>query len=383
MLRDLYKKITTHHMNIRAYSMVFALIAIWIVLWFLTDGTFMTPRNLSNLARQMAIVGIIACGMVLVIVSGNIDLSVGSLLGMLGGFASITQAYWSWPTPVTISITILLSIVIGTVHGLLIAYQKIPAFIVTLGGLMGYRGVLIGMTGGRSITPMNPDFLFLGQGYLSAQWGIVLAIISIALFTVFSIRVRRARIKFGFDIQSTKRMLLGIVLFAAVVGVFTTVLNRFRGIPVPVVLLIAVVLVLTFVSGKTRFGRRLYAIGGNIEAARYSGINIERTVATVFIINAVLSAIAGLVLTARLNSGTVAAGTMAELDVIAAAVIGGASLAGGIGTVPGAILGALIMASLDNGMSLLNTEAYWQYIVRGTILVLAVWFDVASNKQGK
>jgi len=151
MIRSTLKKLSTHQVNMRAYSMVLALFVIWLVLSFLTDGTFLSARNLSNLSRQMAIVGIIACGMVLVIVSGNIDLSVGSLLGMLGGFAAITQAYWSWSTPVTISATLLLAVLIGIMHGVLIAYQKIPAFIVTLSGLMAYRGVLIGMTGGRSI----------------------------------------------------------------------------------------------------------------------------------------------------------------------------------------------------------------------------------------
>ncbi len=361
--------------------MVLALVVIWFALSFLTDGTFLSARNLSNLSRQMAIVGIIACGMVLVIVSGNIDLSVGSLLGMLGGFAAITQAYWDWTTFVTISATLILALIIGIVHGYLVAYQKIPAFIVTLGGLMGYRGVLIGMTRGRSITPMRPGFLFLGQSYLPHIVGSMIAVVSVLLFVAFIVAQRRSRRKFRFALESPLVSIAKVVLFAVIVTGFTLVLNSYRGIPVPVVIMISVVLILAFISNKTKFGRRLYAIGGNIEAAQYSGIDIDRAVAIVFVINAILSAIAGLVLTARLNSGTVAAGTMAELDVIAAAVIGGASLAGGIGTVPGAILGALIMASLDNGMSLMNTEAYWQYIVRGTILVFAVWFDVVSNKK--
>ena len=381
MIRSIKKRLSAHQVNIRAYSMVFALFVIWMVLSLMTDGMFLSARNLSHLSRQMAIVGIIACGMVLVIVSGNIDLSVGSLLGMLGGFAAITQAYWSWSTPLTISATLLLAVLIGIMHGVLIAYQSIPAFIVTLSGLMAYRGVLIGMTGGRSITPMHPDFLFLGQGYLPNSWGIALAVLCIGVFALFTVRLQAARKKLGFEVESTRKTLVKILVFAVIVGVFTAVMNTFRGIPVPVILLLCVVLILTFVSHKTKFGRRLYAIGGNYEAAQYAGINIKKTIAIVFVINAVLSGIAGLVLTARLNSGTVAAGTMAELDVIAAAVIGGASLAGGIGSVPGAILGALIMASLNNGMSLLNTEAYWQYIVRGIILALAVWFDVTSNKK--
>ena len=277
--------------------------------------------------------------------------------------------------------SLLLAVVAGVVHAFLIAYQKVPAFIVTLGGLMAYRGVLIGMTKGRSITPMRPSFLFLGQSYLPTIVGFVIALVAIALFLLFVLNRRRSRRKLKLQAEPLAMSVVRVVVFAAVISGFTLVLNSYRGIPVPVVIMLSVVLVLTFVSNRTRFGRRLYAIGGNLEAAQYSGINIDRTIAVVFVINAVLSGIAGLVLTARLDSGTVGAGTMAELDVIAAAVIGGASLAGGIGTVPGAIIGALIMASLDNGMSLLNTEAYWQYIVRGIILVLAVWFDVKSSKK--
>jgi D-xylose transport system permease protein len=171
-----------------------------------------------------------------------------------------------------------------------------------------------------------------------------------------------------------------MILGTGILG-FTFIMNAYMGIPVPVIIMIVLVIIFTFLAKKTKLGRNIYAIGGNIEAARYSGINIRRTVLIVFVMNAMLSAVAGLVLTARLNAGTVAAGTMAELDAIAAAVIGGASLSGGIGIVPGALMGALIMASLDNGMSMMNMEVFWQYVIKGGILVMAVWIDVYNTKK--
>ena len=369
--------------NIRAYSMVIALILIWIVFSVLTDGKFLLTRNISNLVRQMAVVSILAIGMVLVIVSGNIDLSVGSLLGMLGGFAAITQVYWGWSTPLTILATVLLGVVVGCYQGYVISFLKVPAFIVTLGGYMAFRGILLGITGGRTISPMNKSFVFLGQAYFGKTAGIMLTIAAILIFSIMAINRRRTRIKYQFGVETIYSLIAKIALFSLAVIVFTVVMNSYKGIPVPVLIMLALLLLLTFIATKTGFGRSIYAIGGNIEAAKYSGLNIRKTLLFVFVVSGVLSSIAGLILTARLNAGTVAAGTMAELDAIAAAVIGGASLAGGIGTVPGAMLGALIMASLDNGMSMMNTEAFWQYIVKGGILVIAVWVDVYTNKRGE
>ncbi len=367
--------------NIRAYSMVIALLAIWAIFAILTHGTYLIPRNISNLARQMAVVCYLAMGMVLVIVSGNIDLSVGSLLGMLGGFAAITQVYWGWTTPPTIAVTLLLGAGIGLFEGLLIAYLRIPAFIVTLGGLMAYRGILLGLTGGRTISPMISDFKVIGQAYMTKEIGLILTAVVIALFAVLQFSKRRSRRLFQLHVESMLQTILRILPFGIGVLGFTLIMNAYLGIPIPVIIMVGLLVIFTFVSNRTTFGRNIYAIGGNLEAAKYSGVNIRLTVLFVFMISALLSSVAGLVLTARLDAGTIAAGTGMELDAIAAAVIGGASLAGGIGTVPGAILGALIMASLDNGMSMLNTEAFWQYIVKGAMLVFAVWIDVYTNKK--
>jgi D-xylose transport system permease protein len=302
---------------------------------------------------------------------------------MLGGFAAITQVYWGLSTPVTIVSTILLGIVVGCYQGYVISFLKVPAFIVTLGGYMAFRGILLGITGGRTISPMHSNFLFIGQAYLGKTMGIIIAIAAIIIFSIMAINKRRTRIKYQFGVEPFYYLIAKIILFSVAIIGFTLVMNSYRGIPVPVLIMIGLLLLLTFIATKTKFGRNIYAIGGNIEAARYSGLNIRKTLLLVFVVSGILSSIAGLILTARLNAGTVAAGTMAELDAIAAAVIGGASLAGGIGTVPGAILGALIMASLDNGMSMMNTEAFWQYIVKGVILVIAVWVDVYTNKKGE
>ncbi len=369
--------------DIRAYSMVIALVAIWIAFAITTHGKYLIPRNISNLARQMAVVCYLATGMVLVIVSGNIDLSVGSLLGMLGGFAALTQVYWGWQTGPTILVTLLLGVLTGLFQGFIIAYLKVPAFIVTLGGYMAFRGIMIGLTGGRTISPMLNSFKVIGQAYLGKNVGIALAAVSITAFIAYQAYRRKVRKGYSFELEPLLQTLSKTALFAAGIAGFTWVMNAYMGIPVPVIIMIVLLLVLTFIATRTKLGRNIYAIGGNIEAARYSGINIRKTILIVFVMSAVLSAVAGLVLTARLNAGTVAAGSMAELDAIASAVIGGASLSGGIGSVPGALLGALIMASLDNGMSMMNTEEFWQYIIKGWILVLAVWLDVYTTRKGE
>lgn len=374
---SLFKRI-----NIRAYSMVIGLVMIWIAFAIMTGGKYLIPRNISNLSRQMAVVCYLATGMVLVIVSGNIDLSVGSLLGMLGGFAAYTQVYLGWRTGPTIIATLLLGVVTGLYQGFVISYLKVPAFIVTLGGFMAFRGILIGITGGRTISPMTNSFKVIGQSYLPKNVGIILAVAAIAIFTLLQFNRRRARRSFDFTVEPLLHAVTKIIIFSATIIGFTSIMNAYMGIPVPVVIMIVLILIFTFIANKTKLGRNIYAIGGNLEAAKYSGINIRKTILVVFVLSAMLSAVAGLVLTARLNAGTVAAGNMAELDAIAAAVIGGASLSGGIGTVPGALLGALIMASLDNGMSMMNMEVFWQYVIKGGILVIAVWIDVYSTKKG-
>jgi D-xylose transport system permease protein len=351
----------------RALTMVGALLVIWVVFSVLTEGTFVTPRNLSLLARQMSVTAILAIGMVLVIVAGQIDLSVGALTGLLGAAAAIVFIDHDWPLALAFVLALLLGAFLGFVQGNLVAHLNIPPFIVTLGGMLVFQGTLLGVTGGVSRSPTRP-FLYVGQAYLPAVlgWAGAGVVIAWALW-----KATRAS---GLE----RFRWLGLALLAP--GV-VAVLNGYEGVPLPVLLVILLAAFFSVVGSHTPFGRHLYAIGGNREAAFYSGIPIKRRIVGVFTLMGALCGVAGIVLTARVGSATSDAGRMMELDAIAAAVIGGTSLLGGQGTVWGALLGALVMASLDNGMSLMNTEAFWQPILKGGILVAAVAADMAGRKK--
>jgi D-xylose transport system permease protein len=349
----------------RSLIMVGALVVIWIVFSATTEGTFLRPRNLSLLARQTSVTAILAVGMVLVIVAGQIDLSVGALAGFMGGLAAIAYMNRQWPLGLAFLAVLIGGSILGAAQGSLVAWLKIPPFIVTLGGMLLFQGALLGITGGVTISPARP-FLYVGQAYVPIWLGWLVA-------GVMATGLVAAGLRGGARPWSR-------VGFAVLALAFTAVLSAYEGIPVPVLLLLGLAAFFSGVSHHTRFGRHLYAIGGNREAAFYSGISIERHIVGVFTLMGALAAVAGVVLTARVGAATSDAGRMMELDAIAAAVIGGTSLLGGQGTVWGALLGALVMASLDNGMSLMNTEAFWQPIIKGAILVAAVAVDMAGRR---
>ncbi|MFB5193524.1 sugar ABC transporter permease [Neobacillus sp. KR4-4] len=367
--------------DIRAYTMLIGLVVIMIMFAFFTDGVFLSARNLSNLAMQMSVVSLLGTGAVLVIVTGNIDLSVGSLVGLSGGLAAVFMAWEGWGTLPTIAVVLVFGVIIGIIHGFATVYLNIPAFIVTLGGMMIYRGILLGITKGVTIAPMNNSYQILGQAYINNNVGLFVALIAIVTIVVLSVRKRQSRVKYNLRLEPMPLFTWKLILIAGLISVFVILMNTYRGIPIPVFFMLVFAILYTFIAEKTKFGRSIYAIGGNIQAARYSGIKVKKVVLIVFALNGLIAAFAGIILSARLNAGVPGAGNMMELDAIAAAVIGGTSLAGGRGRVNGAILGALIMATLDNGMSLLNIDAFWQYIVKGSILVLAVWFDNASKNK--
>lgn len=375
-------KLMSFKWDLRSYAMVIALVVIWVFFYFNTDGQFLTARNMSNLTLQMAVTSILATGMVMVIVAGHINLSVGSMCGMLGGFAAILEVWRGWPTGLALGGTLLLGALIGAMEGYLVAYQRIPAFIVTLGGYMAFRGVLLGITKGITVSGLTQGFRFLGQGFVPKSLGLVLAGLAIVVIWYMLFAQRQSRQKYGFDVQSMPMLIGQGVLYSGLVAAFTLVMNSYEGIPVPIFIVVALVAVLSFVANRTRYGRHIYAIGGNAEAARFSGINVQKRTMLVFVINGLLVAVAGIVLTGRLAAATISAGTGYELDAIASCVIGGTSTMGGRGTVTGAILGALVMASLDNGMSMMNTDSFWQMIVKGVVLVLAVWVDMATKERG-
>jgi D-xylose transport system permease protein len=367
--------------NVKTYTMVFALVSIWLIFSFATNGDFLSSRNLSNLFRQMSITGILSIGMVFVIIAGHIDLSVGSLMGLLGGIAAITNVWFKVDGILAMGITLLAGLLIGLFNGWLIAYKKIPSFIVTLGGLLVFRGILVGVTKGTTVASLSPEIRFLGNAYLIDGIGILLGVLAIIGIIYASVSNRKLRAQYSLAVTPLSVEILKIVFSAALIILLITILNSYQGFPVPVVILAVLAVIFSYVLKKAVFGRRVYAIGGNIEAAKLSGINVNKMTLSIFAINGFLVAIAGILLCSRLNAASVAAGQNAEMDAIAACVIGGASLMGGVGSVGGAIVGALVMASLDNGMSMLNIETFWQYIVKGSILVLAVWVDIATKNK--
>jgi D-xylose transport system permease protein len=374
------KKISTS--ALRAYIMIFVLGLIWLYFHWATDYIFLTSRNLSNLMTQMAVTAILAVGMLMVIVSGNIDLSVGSVLGFAGGLAAYSLTNLEQSLPVSILLAILVGIAIGLFHGALTAYLNIPAFIVTLGGLLAWRGATKWLLGGNTIPISSDTFKFIGQGNVPLIIGWILAAAAI-LFVLFMAYRSAASVKqYGLGEANYGGAMLKALLPIGGIVAFIWVMNNYLGVPVPVLILLAVALLGAFLTNSTTFGRYLYAIGGNADAARLSGINNKQNILKVYALLGALTGAAALIFTARVGSASPDAGTLKELDAIAACVIGGASLMGGRGTIFGACLGALIMASLDNGMSLLNVKDYMQDIIKGSILVAAVGLDMMGRKQG-
>ncbi|QIB26956.1 sugar ABC transporter permease [Caloranaerobacter azorensis] len=379
----LTKKKEKRHVNIRKYTMVIALVAIWVLFSFLDkSGTFLTPRNLSNLFRQMAVTAVLAMGMFMILVDLHIDLSLGSLVGLTGGVAALLMYKVGLNPFLAVILTLLLGAVLGAITGSWVN-AGVPAFIASLGGMLAYRGAIMGLTRGESIPVSQASFRFLGTAYLPKSIGLVLGVIACIVIILSTFKKRKDRIKFGFKVKPLAMELIYLAVYVISIMLFVLVMNSYKGIPVPIMIVLALALVLNFVTTKTRFGRQVFAIGGNKEAAKLSGINIKRRTLQIFIISGLMASVAGILLTARLGTATTDAGNGFELDAVASCVIGGTSLLGGEGTVLGAVLGALVMASIDNGMSILNTEAYWQLIVKGIILVVAVFVDIYTKKKSK
>lgn len=390
----------------RLLGMVAALAVIWVFFNILSSGNFLTARNLWNLSVQSASIAIMATGMVLIIVSRNIDLSVGSMLGFLGYTMAMFQSVWlpqtlglGFDQPFTWALTlgsgVVLGFVIGGLQGFLIAYGGIPSFIVTLGGLLIWRGLIFRFQQGQTVAPLDTTFRLLGggpQGSLGdvGSW-ILGGVICIGIvYTLWAGRRRRRR--YGFPVRPQwAEAFLGVVA-CAVVLIAIWIANSYLwpqalaqqagfetpppvGVAYPVIILLGVGLVMTYLATRRRFGRYVYAIGGNPDAAELGGINVRRTILGTFALMGILAAVSAAVQTARLNAAVTNLGVTNELDVISAAVIGGTSFAGGIGTIPGAILGAVVMQSLRSGMLLLNVDSPTQDVIVGIVLVAAVGFD--------
>ena len=376
--------------NIQTYTLLLAMLAVWIMFNILTNGFYLSPQNFSNLFRQMTVTSFLATGMVLVIVTGNIDLSVGKL----AGFVSVVVAYlqanvWGGIFPdqpliaaaLSVSIGLIVGALFGVLQGYIISYMRVPAFIVTLGGMFVLRGGILIITQGKTIPANQPGFDQIAQGYLSPVVGWAVAILVVALLFLNMVRSRTRKAHYGFAVPNIYLDVLGTLFFSALIIIYVAIVNIYNGVQVPVLLLAVTALIMTYVSSNTRFGRYAYAIGGNREAARLSGINIKQNVFMVFVLMGFLCGVAGVVLASYVGYGTTAAGEGYELDAIAACILGGTSTLGGVGTIFGAMIGGLIMASLTNGLQMLNVPAAYQYVVKGAVLILAVAVDMYFKKN--
>ncbi|GAA0906166.1 sugar ABC transporter permease [Luteibacter anthropi] len=375
------QKIQQLFVRYKILALLIAVALIWVFFHVKTESAFITPGNLSNLFRQMAITGMLACGMVFIIIAGEIDLSVGSQLGLLGGVAAILTVNLGWGTWPSIGAVLLLGLIIGAFNGFVVTKMRVPSFIVGLGGMLAFRGIVLYVTGSSTIAPAPDDLVQLGQGFVPpmlSRW--IGALIFLAMIGL-TVRRRVRRSKLGLH-QVALWMDIGrLVLIGAVIFGFIRMLNDANGIPIPVMILLALLAVFTYVSTQTVFGRHIYAVGGNMEATRLSGVNVARVKLVVFALMGLMCAFAGIITVARTGSGSPSAGTGGELDAISACFIGGTSMRGGSGTVYGALIGALVMASLDSGMQLMDVDNSWQMIIKGVILVLAVWVDVLSGSN--
>ena len=360
--------IETHNMKrffsqYKILALLFAIAVIWIFFGQVTDGAFLTPRNFSNLLRQMAITGMLASGMVFIIISGEIDLSVGASLGLLGGGAAIMDYTYHFPVPVTVVTVIVLGIGIGLFNGYWVAYLRVPSFIVSLAGFLAFRGILLGLTKGTTVPLESPGLVMIGQAYLPTIFGNLLGLGLFALMAVLTFKTRAGRAQHGLAVSPMWQDILKLLVIGIVIAGFVYTLNLYEGIPVPVLITLIILGVFSFIAKQTVFGRRIYSIGSNLEATRLSGVNVRQVKMLVFGLMGLMCAFAGLTTTARLAAGSPSAGTLGELDAIASCFIGGASSRGGVGTVYGALIGALIMASLDKGMSMIGVDSFWKMIV--------------------
>ena len=376
--------------NIQSYILLLAVVVIWAIFFFTTNGAYLDPQNISNLFRQMCVTSFLSIGMVLVIVTGGIDLSVGKLAGFVSVVVAYLQFYvWFQLFPGQVVLPAILSVICGLLVGLLagviqgyiIAYLGLPAFIVTLGGMWLFNGLLLLVTQGKTIAANQPVFSDIAQGYIPAVWGwVIFLLIALALlWNVFS--GRKSKQKYGFTPRPLYLDLITVGIAAVLIFAYVYSVNNYKGIPVPVIILAIVAVVMAYAANNTRFGRYTYAIGGNRDAARFSGVSIRGTVFRVFVLMGFLCGLGGIVLASYVGYGTIAAGTGYELDAIAAAILGGTSPSGGVGTIHGALIGALIIASLTTGLQMLNVQPAWQYVVKAIILVVAVYADVYFKKH--
>ncbi len=378
--------------NIREYGMYIALALIMIIFSIATGGLFTSSRNISNLINQTGYIAVLAVGMTLVLIIRHIDLSVGFVAGFLGAVAAILLTRFGLPVIITIPIVLVFGVLIGLVIGFLVTKMSIPSFVVTLAGMMIFRGALLLITEktGTIIVP-NRSFNAIGNGFIPDivklqgvhVLTLIIGILSIGLYIWSELNTRKKKIKYDFEVLSSKLFTVKLVFVSLIVGYITWILAGYNGLSWTIVIVIAIVALYHFITNETVLGRHIYAVGGNLEAAKLSGINVNKITYIVFASMSMLAALSGILYTARLQSATTTAGTAFELDAIAAAYVGGVSAAGGVGKVTGSIIGALVISSLTNGMNLMGVGISYQYVIRGAVLVAAVIFDVKTRNNRK
>ena len=379
--------------NIREYGMFIALFVIMAIFTFTTDGLFISSRNLSNLFNQAGYIAVLGVGMTLVIVIRHIDLSVGFLSGFLGAIAAIALKFWGFPVWVVIPMVLLLGILAGLLSGFLVAQMRIPAFVATFAGFLIYRGGILLLTESTgTIIISDPIYNAIGNGFIPDLpiegflpdmhiLTLLIGVLGLMLYIWSQISSRRKKLAYNFAVIPRDMFILKLVLITALVGWVFWSLASFNGLSWTVVIVLLVTIIYDFITNRTVVGRHIYAVGGNPEAAELSGINVKRITYLVYGSMGMLAGLSGILFSSRLQSATTTAGTLFELDAVAAAFIGGASAAGGVGKVTGALIGALVMISLTSGMNLMGIGIASQYVVRGGVLAAAVIFDVTTRNR--
>ena len=375
--------------NMREYGMLMSLVAIMAFFQIMTDGTLMRPLNLTNLVLQNSYIVIMALGMLMVIVAGHIDLSVGSVVGLIGALAAVLMVDYGWGFVPASIVCLIAGGLIGAAQGYWIAYFKIPSFIVTLAGMLVFKGMALALLQGQSLGPFPQTFQMLSSGFIPEltdgtgfrTTSLIVGILAAVVLVLVKLHGRRKQTKHGMEDEPVLFFLLKNGIFAAAIVAFSYLLSTYRGMPNVLIIMFALMVLYTFVTSRTTLGRRVYAVGGNEKAAKLSGIKTERVSFFTFVNMGVLAALAGLIFAARLNTATPKAGLGFELDVIAACFIGGASASGGVGKVMGAVIGAFIMGVMNNGMSIMGIGIDYQQMIKGFVLLMAVCFDVYNKNK--
>ena len=375
--------------NLREYGLLISLVAIMVFFQVMTDGTLFQPLNLTNLILQNSYIIVMALGMLLVIVAGHIDLSVGSVSGFVGAVAAVLMVEYKMHFLLATVICLVLGGVIGAAQGYWVAFYKMPSFIVTLAGMLVFKGLALAVLQGSSVGPFPAEFQLLSTGFIPDPFAgetlritsLIAGLLMALALLIIKVRGRAERVKHGMDNEPTVFFMVKNLVFAAMIAAFSYLLASYRGLPNVLIVMLLLMLLYDFVTSRTTLGRRIYALGGNEKAARLSGINTERLTFYTFINMGVLAALAGLIFAARLNTATPKAGLGFELDVIAACFIGGASASGGVGKVLGAVIGAFIMGVMNNGMSIMGIGIDYQQVIKGLVLLAAVCIDVYNKKK--